>query len=47
MGCNCGSQKTAPVTYTHKASDGTVTAYRTETEAKAAVLRRGGSYSKS
>jgi hypothetical protein len=46
MGCNCGSKRTAPESFVHTASDGKVTAFRTESEAKAAVLRRGGAYKK-
>lgn len=46
MGCNCGSKKPATASYTHTAADGKVTAYTNESEAKAAVLRRGGSYKK-
>ena len=47
MGCNCGAGKKAPMTtYVHTAADGTVTAYASETEAKAAKVRRGGDYKK-
>ena len=44
MGCNCGAKKVAPKSYVHTAKDGTVTAFKSETEAKAAVARKGGSY---
>ena len=46
MGCNCGAKKSAAPSYVHTAKDGTVTAYKSESEAKVAVARRGGSYSK-
>lgn len=46
MGCNCGGGKTRPEVYKHTASDGTVTEYKTQTEAEAAKVRRGGSYVK-
>jgi hypothetical protein len=44
MGCNC-AKKSGKTTYVHTASDGAVRVYSTEIEAKAAVARRGGSYS--
>lgn len=44
MGCNCGPKKAAPKSYVHTAKDGTVTAFKSETEAKAAVARKGGTY---
>lgn len=44
MACgSCGS-KTAKKTYKHTASNGTVTVYSSEVEARAAVARKGGSY---
>ena len=47
MGCNCGAKKSAAPSYVHTAKDGTVTAGNaSESEAKVAVARRGGSYSK-
>ncbi len=46
MGCNCGAKRAAPESFVHTAANGTVTAFRTESEAKAAVLRRGGTYKK-
>jgi hypothetical protein len=44
MACGRCSSKAAKVTYVHTASNGTVTVYKSEVEAKAAVARRGGSY---
>jgi hypothetical protein len=44
MGCNCGSKTRARVTYLATFSDGTQKTYNTETEAKLAVQRNGGSY---
>lgn len=45
MACGgCAAARNAKVTYAHTASDGTKTTYKTEVEAKAAVVRRGGSY---
>jgi hypothetical protein len=44
MGCNCGGTKTANLTYVYTNAQGRTTVYRTEIEAKAAVLRNGGSY---
>lgn len=46
MACGaCNSDKAKSVTYLHVAADGSKAAYRTEVEAKAAVARKGGSYS--
>lgn len=42
MGCNCGSKQAPAQTWVHTAADGTKTAYKTETEANAAKVRRGG-----
>lgn len=45
MACGaCGSRKAAKQTYEHIAANGTKTAYSTETEARAAVARKGGTY---
>lgn len=46
MGCNCGAKRAAPESFVHTAADGKVTAYRTKSEAEAAVLRRGGTWKK-
>jgi hypothetical protein len=43
MGCNCAS-KTAKKTYVYTSPGGLKKTYSTETEAKAAVARGGGSY---
>lgn len=45
MACGACAQKTKTATYVHTASDGTVAVYKSEVEARAAVARRGGSYS--
>ena len=42
MPCNCGSGKGGKASYTAKFADGTKKTFSTETEAKAAVLRKGG-----
>jgi hypothetical protein len=42
MGCNCGTKKTAAATYVHTDKDGVQTAYKSQTEAEAAKVRRGG-----
>lgn len=44
MACNCNRKKVAAATYTAEFPDGTKKAYRSETEAKVAVARKGGSY---
>lgn len=42
MGCgSCGSRK-GRKTYVHEAPNGKKTAYSTESEAKAAAIRKGG-----
>lgn len=41
MGCNCGKNLVRK-TYEVKFTDGTIKVYGSETEAKAAVARRGG-----
>lgn len=46
MACGACSARTRKETYLHTAPDGTKTAFQTETEAKAAVARKGGSWSK-
>jgi hypothetical protein len=46
MACGACASKNAKVTYLYTATNGTKTAYSTEVEAKAAVARRGGSYTK-
>lgn len=43
MACNCKKNKPT-TTYTYTAPDGKQTSYRSETEAKYAVVRKGGSY---
>lgn len=43
MGCNCRKAGTSK-TFVWKAPDGREIVYRTEIEAKAAVVRNGGSY---
>lgn len=44
MGCGPCTSKTKKVTYLHTAADGKQSSYSSEIEAKAAVVRRGGSY---
>ena len=44
MACNCSKKKVASATYTAEFPDGTKKTYRSETEAKVAVARKGGSY---
>lgn len=46
MACGACSSRSQNFTYAHTAKDGKVTVYKSETEAKAAVARRGGSYKK-
>jgi hypothetical protein len=43
VGCNCGKTK-AQQSYEYTDPKGTKKVYRTEIEAKAAVIRSGGSY---
>lgn len=43
MACNCKKNKNT-ASYVYTAPDGTKTSYRSETEAKYAVVRKGGSY---
>lgn len=45
MGCGCNSKK-ATGTYVVKFKDGKQKSYRSETEAKMAVARKGGTYNK-
>lgn len=47
MGCGCGGSKTVESSYRYTSPDGSkVTVFRTEIEAKAAVVRNsGGTYS--
>lgn len=42
MGCNCGSNKTAPKTYVVTNPDKSTKAYKTEVEAIAAAKRVSG-----
>lgn len=44
MACGACAQKQMKVTYLHTDKNGNKTTYKSETEAKAAVIRRGGSY---
>ena len=44
MACNCGKKGAARAKYVHTDTTGKTTSYNTETEAKAAVARKGGSY---
>ena len=44
MACNCGNKGIARAKYVHTDSTGKMTTYNSETEAKAAVARKGGSY---
>lgn len=44
MACNCGKKGAARTKYVHTDPSGQRTSYNTETEAKAAVARKGGSY---
>lgn len=46
MGCNCGAGRVKEPSYVHTSKSGTTTAYKSEAEAKRAVLRSGGSYKK-
>lgn len=46
MACNCKKNQNN-ATYTYTDPSGKVTSYRSETEAKYAVARKGGSYTKS
>lgn len=43
MGCGCRKANTAAV-FVYTAPNGSVREYRTEVEAKAAVIRGGGAY---
>jgi hypothetical protein len=43
MACNCKRNKST-TSYVYTAPDGKTTSYRSETEAKYAVVRKGGSY---
>lgn len=43
MGCNCG-KKTSNLAYEAVLANGTKKVYRTEVEARAAVIRSGGGY---
>lgn len=45
MGCACKKNKNNQ-TYTYIAPNGDTTSYRSETEAKMAVVRKGGTYKK-
>jgi hypothetical protein len=45
MACACKGKKNT-ATYTYTAPDGKTTSYRSETEARYAVVRKGGSYAK-
>lgn len=44
MACGGCAQRQGKKTYEHTASNGTVTVYSSEVEARAAVARRGGKY---
>lgn len=44
MGCGPCTAKTKKTTYVHTAADGKKQTFSSEIEAKAAVVRRGGSY---
>jgi hypothetical protein len=44
MGCNCGKTKTAAREFLYTPPSGPTKTYRTEIEAKAAVIRNGGTY---
>jgi len=44
MACACSKKKVASATHTVEFPDGTKKTYRSETEAKVAVARKGGSY---
>lgn len=46
MGCNCGSKKAPAESYVHTDAAGKVTAYKSQTEAEAAKIRRGGTVKK-
>jgi hypothetical protein len=46
MGCNCGSKKAGKESFKVTFADGTTKVVSSETEARAAVARRGGSYVK-
>lgn len=45
MACACKKNQNN-ATYTYTAPDGSKTSYRSETEAKMAVVRKGGTYAK-
>ncbi len=44
MACSCKKKGASSATYTYTDPKGKTTSYRTETEAKYAVVRKGGSY---
>lgn len=44
MACGSCAQRKGKFTYAHTDASGKVTVYSSEVEAKAAVVRRGGSY---
>lgn len=46
MGCGCNAKKKAVGTFVVKFKDGKEKVYRSETEAKMAVARKGGTYTK-
>lgn len=46
MACGSCASRNQKFTYKHTAADGKVSVYQSEVEAKAAVHRRGGSYTK-
>lgn len=46
MGCNCGSKKPAAESYVHTDATGKTVAYKSQTEAEAAKIRRGGTVKK-
>ena len=45
MACGACAKRKGRVTYVHKDPNGKETAYSSEAEARAAVARRGGTYS--
>lgn len=44
MACNCNKRKVAAATHVVKFPDGSEKTYRSATEAKVAVARKGGTY---
>jgi hypothetical protein len=44
MACNCNKKKVAAATHVVRFPDGTSKTYRSATEAKVAVARKGGTY---